>query len=367
MRYKSLTTHRGQALTEFLICASFALIPLLLGISMLAKYIDIKQAAVQAARYEAWEYSVWYAKDDEMMTGFGDGDLDEFIVQPKKSIAETQAETRRRFYTDPSDEVNTLLIRDSDSNTDWTVDKRNRFWVDHRGNRLYSGVAGGVLDSSDDTPTVPIIGDIMNLMLDILDWAFSAIGTLISFVGGSQGFSAINTDGYATSTTALVVPLHRQFVNTQTLTGPANVNMSDTELSFGGSASVLTDGWNAGGVAQTYNQAAGTVPTTLLKLIFDAPVIRDIWSIVTVLAPELRTCNPTFPWPDSDSGSLWFGYIDIDAVHPDRLSGGGREIEDPNDASQTIEAGHVCNDAGMCDFTPALPRRDDLRECEPNY
>ena len=147
---------------------------------MLAKYIDIKQAAVQAARYEAWEYSVWYAKDDEMMTGFGDGDLDKFIVQPKKSITQTQAETRRRFYSDPSDETNTLPIRGDDYNSDWTVATSNKFWVDHRGNRLYNGVAGGILDSSDDTPTVPIIGDIMNLMLDHIYWANTKCSKLIS-------------------------------------------------------------------------------------------------------------------------------------------------------------------------------------------
>ena len=362
MTFQSKVKHHGQALTEFLICASFVLIPLFLGISMLAKYIDIKQAAVQAARYEAWEYTVWYAKDDEMMTGFGDGDDDKFIVQPKKTVAQTQAETRRRFYTDPHDE---LPISNTDFTTDWTAANRNQFWVDRRGNSLYTGVAGGNLDSSEDTPTLPVIGDVMNLMLDILDWAFSAIGTLIGFVGGSQGFTAINTDGFAKSQTSLTVPISRQFIDTQTISGTAGTNLNIDELTFSAKAAVLTDGWNAGGVSQTYNQAAGTVPTTLLKLIFDNTVIKTIWSVVTVLAPELRTCNPSSPWPATDSGSLWFGYIDIDAVHPDRLSGGGREIEDPNDASQTIEVGHVCNDAGMCDFTPALPRRDDLRECDP--
>ena len=57
-------------MTEFLICASFALVPLFFGISLLGKYIDIKQTAIQAARYEAWEYTVWFADDNEPMTGF---------------------------------------------------------------------------------------------------------------------------------------------------------------------------------------------------------------------------------------------------------------------------------------------------------
>ena len=91
-----LFTHKinGQAMTEFLICASFALIPLFLGISLLAKYIDIKQAAIQAARYQAWEYTVWYGNDSEPMTGFN------AVTQPIKSTSATQNETRRRFFSD---------------------------------------------------------------------------------------------------------------------------------------------------------------------------------------------------------------------------------------------------------------------------
>lgn len=366
MYLKPNSLHRGQALTEFLICASYVLIPLFLGLSMLAKYIDIKQAAVQAARYEAWEYTVWYATDTEniitreMMSGFGDGQDDNFVVQPLKNTARTKAEARRRFYTNPQDE---LPISNTDFTTDWTVGNRNQFWVDRRGNSLYTGVAGGTLLSSEDTPTLPVIGDVMNLMMDILDWAFSAIGALLSFVGGSEGFTAINTNGYATSTTSLTVPISRQFIDVQTIGGPLATNLNTDELTFTGTAGVLTDGWNAGGVSQVYNQAAGTVPSTLLKKIIEAPVIKDIWNIVSLLAPELRTCNPGVPRPNDDTGSLWFGYIDIDAVHPDRLSGGGREFEGPDDASQTVELGHVCNDAGMCDFTPALPRLN--RECDP--
>ena len=367
MRRRLKNANRGQALTEFVICASYVLIPLLLGMSLLAKYIDIKQAAVQAARYEAWEYTVWYAEDNQMMTGFGDGEFDRFVTQPKKTVAQTEAETRKRFYSDPADEFNTLPILASDSATDWDAANRNPFWVDRRGNSLYTGTTGGDLRTAEDTPTVPIIGDVMNIMMDIIDFAFSAIGSLLSLVGASEGFTAINTDGYAVASTSIAVPVSRQFIDTQTLLGQAGSNVINVgnQLTFNGSASVLTDGWNAGGVSHTYNQAAGTVPTTLLKTIFEAPVIKDIWNIVSVLAPELRTCNPGFPYPADDVGSVWFGYVDIDAVHPDRLSGGGREIEDPDDASQMIEAGHVCNDAGMCDFTPALPRRDDLRECDP--
>ena len=335
-------------MTETLICASFVLVPLFLGIAILAKYIDIKQTAVQAARYQAWEYTVWYNSDSEMSTGFS------AVTQPKKTVDFTRSETRRRFFTNPNDEINTLEIEATDGTRGWRAADRNHFWTDHMGNRLYSGTdaAGATIDSSGDTPTIPIIGDVMNLLMDILDWAFSAIGTLLSFVGSSAGFTAINTDGYATATTALAVPLDRRFIDTDVIASQITTNLvqPNNELIFTGRAGVLSDAWNAGGVEHVFNQAGGTIPTTLLRELLNAPVLGEIWDLITILAPELRRCHPTITLfgPD-DKGSLWFGHIDIDAVHPDRLG----------DQSGS----HSCNDAGMCDFDP--PRDEDTMDCIP--
>lgn len=49
--------HRGAALTEFAVLV-IALIPLMFGIPMIGKLIDMKQTAVQASRYVAWESTV---------------------------------------------------------------------------------------------------------------------------------------------------------------------------------------------------------------------------------------------------------------------------------------------------------------------
>jgi len=333
----------GQSMTEFLICASFALVPLFLGISLLGKYIDIKQSAIQAARYEAWEYTVWYADDTEPMTGFN------AVPQPVKSTALTHAETKQRFFTDPSngDPANILPITDLDKTIAWNP---NQLWVDHSGAPLYTGVdgSGSSLKSSEDTPTIPVIGDVMNTLFDIIDFAFSAIGSLMSFIGSSVGFTAINTDGYANSTVSMQVavdPMFRRLDDTTTNITDANSNTLD----FQSTASVLSDGWNAGGVEHTFNQAGGAVPTVLLGELFDAiPGFNTIWNIVSILAPEMRFCNPGGIWGPDDKGSLWLGYIDIDAVHPDRLEDGGV---------------HECNAAGMCDFVPVTPRTDDSRTC----
>ena len=347
-------------MVEFLICASFVLIPLFLGISLLAKYIDMKQTTIQAARYEAWEYTTWYANSNEPMTGFN------AAKQPMKSITRTKDETRRRFFTTVSDEqdaLNNRTIRDTDADTGWVLADRNRLWTDHEGNVLYTGVdgAGANVQSSQPTPTIPVIGDVMNILFDIVDFAFSAIASLMNLLGSSVGFTAINTDGYAKSTVSMAVRSTPDFIDVGYMKGTPNANIGNLNtgnLVFSAKAGVLTDGWNAGGVEHTYNQAGGTVPTVLLKELLTLPGLAQVWDVIAILAPELRRCHPSIPalppfgnpdFPD-DKGSLWLGHIDIDAVHPDRLEDGGT---------------HSCDDAGRCDFEPVTPRDPALWDCIP--
>jgi hypothetical protein len=344
-RFKLKQNQCGQSMTEFLICASFALVPLFLGISLLGKYIDIKQTSIQAARYEAWEYTVWYADNNEPMTGFN------AVPQPIKSTTQTQKEMKQRFFSGSGTADTTSQITATDKTTGWSVGTANPLWVDHTGTRLYKGTNGtaDTLGSSQATPTLPVVGTVMNTLFDVIDWAFSALGSLMSFVGSSVGFTAINTDGYANSTVSMQIEVNPKFRN---LDDEDNriIDAGSNTLDFASTASVLSDAWNAGGVEHTYNQAGGAVPTTLLNELYNSlpQFVRDALTVVTLLAPEMRLCHPGGIWGANDKGSLWLGHIDIDAVHPDRLEDGGT---------------HVCDDAGICTFVPTTPRLESSRDC----
>lgn len=345
----------GQSMTEFLFCASFFLVPLFLGISLLGKYIDIKQTNIAAARYQAWEYTVWFANNREPMTGFDAAD------QPIKSTRFTQNESQQRFFTAIGDETTTLPITAIDGNTGWTAATANPLWSDHRGDRLYQGRTGAAnsLRSSEDTPTIPLVGDAVNLILDAFDFFFGLIGSVMNFAGSSVGFTAINTDGYAMSNSSVEVNVNPTFVNIDSIHGARGTSdeLTGGTLDFSTRASVLSDAWNAGGAEHTRNQAGGTVITTLFKELFDAiPGFNAIWSILSVFSPELRPCNPGFPYRNDDKGSLWLGYIDIDAVHPDRL------ISDPTNPD--MRGTHMCDKAGNCDFVPVVPRTEASRVCD---
>ena len=238
----------------------------------------------------------------------------------------------------------------------------NASWYDHTGLAMYNRAnISGTLISSQDTPGLPILDTVFDVLLGVINVVFSAVGDLLGALGSSVGFDAINSDGYATSTVSVPVtsiPVYRSLG--QAINAPANVPV--TPLIFSSNAGVLTDGWNAGGAEHTYNQAAGTVPTSLLKALFDLPGLSVVWDAIGILAPELRRCGaPSFlenpfdleepHWAD-DKGSLWFGHIDSEAVHRDRLDVGPdyrEQLAEPLEA----RAGAAVEDTA--DTTPEEP------------
>jgi len=150
-------------MTELLITASMVLVPLLLLIPLLGKYIDIKHSTIQAARYEAWEYTVWYngtnnGQSDDRPDGYPN-------TQPVKSLTQTQMESRRRFFSDIS-----LPIANDDKTVGWRSDpgERNPLWMDHEGNMLWDGtIESGILPKhNEDTPD--FTGGVMDFLVDII-------------------------------------------------------------------------------------------------------------------------------------------------------------------------------------------------------
>ena len=368
---KNHDRQNGQAMTEFIISASFFLIPLFLGISLIAKYIDIKQANIQAARYQAWEYTVWFANDTERGIDYSSGRINNggevsggftAFELPTKTTAFTRNESKRRFYTAPGNEDTTLAIDSSDGTTGWDVDNANPLWKDHTGMRLYTGSdgSGNSLASSEETPTLPVIGDVVNIVLKGIGLVFGIVGDLMGLIGSNVGFNAITTEGYAVATDSMSVALPANYRDLLGIDERIATTSGSSNFNFMATATVLSDAWNTGGREHTYNQVGGMVPTVLLKELFNAiPGFNTIWSIASVLAPELRLCKPGFPYPSSDKGSLWIGHIDIDAVHPDRL------VADASNLDDRIGT-HSINDAGMADFTytdPSHARPDSSRDC----
>ncbi|MGR8946939.1 MAG: hypothetical protein ACU84Q_02765 [Gammaproteobacteria bacterium] len=366
-------------MTEFVISATYVLIPLFIAIPMLAKYIDIKQAAVQAARYEAWEYTVWYeddALDDhDILDNYSSGIAG--YLTPEKPLDSVRNESQRRIMsrvgTEPGVDVDPIHV--TDATNGWTAATANGLWTSHRGLRLYEGEVeyGAETMTSDDTPTLTIfgidIGSVMTMLLDLVETAFGFLAEVLDVVdkigdflgdkdatGNDPKFSAINTDGYSrVQMTSKVRGLTNrdgelEIANIRDrLSDNALTGATPTQLDFYTKASVLADGWNAGGTEHAYLQVNGGTPSVMVKEMLDLPVLDEVWDVIAFLAPELTECtNDTDPEPPiimspfaGPEGNLWFGYVDGDVVHPDRLSVVGE------DASERLGS-HVCDDSGRC-------------------
>ena len=374
-------------MTEFVIAATYVLVPLFILIPLLGKYIDIKHATIMAARYEAWEYTVWYTLDSEDTGDTNstllpdDNDiLDNFAAFDMslnyKTLANTRAEAHNRTLssvgaelgdgTSADDTAKTVRISPISSTSDTSVDtvagcseSSNLLWTDHAGLPLYCGeVVRNDYGVGDPTPTLTLfgmdVGDWINQILGVFAAAFGFIADIVGFVstgdGPSAGFTAINLDGYSFVDLQTLVATHSYGADLRTDLSGNHVGSEQT-TAFKAKAGVLADGWNAGGTDHTYLQVGGTTPATVVNTLLNLPGLGEVWDAAAFFAPELSRCDPggTSEPPDpliksplaAPEGHLWLGYVDGDVVHPDRLS-------DPDDADDNPLGDHECDDAGRC-------------------
>lgn len=316
---------RGQAMTELAIIAAAFLVPLFLLIPLLGKQIDIKHSAIQAARYQAWEYTVWYSGAGERPRGFS------AVTQPVKSTTVTQEEAQRRFFSDTTIGINTNQDRQG-----WSVDDSNPLWYSHTGLRLYSTDTGPASYFSANQRTPDVTGVLVTI-LGILETVFGFMADIAAFLNINVGFTAINSRGYFHTGVDAMTREVTGFLSDEPIFA-ATHNVAQ--------AGVMADGWNAGGRAHAEFQTGGIVPSKILGELLSNEPFQTAMSIIGIFMPEFRPCDPTIPLFSGDAGSLWLGHIDFDTVHPDRLLD-----EDGNKVGK-----HECDDGGFCTFDPEPDR-----------
>lgn len=326
---------RGQAMTELAIIAAAFLVPLFLLVPLLGKQIDIKHSAIQAARYQAWEYTVWYSGNNERPRGFN------AATQPVKSTTATRDEAQRRFFSD-----NTIPINSNEDRLGWQETDSNPLWYTHTGLRLYSTDDGPTSYFSTNQRTPDVTGVLVTI-LGILETVFGFMARIAEFLNINAGFTAINSRGYFhTGVDAVTRPV-TGFLSDEPIY-PASNNVAQ--------AGVMADGWNAGGRAHTEFQTGGIVPSKILGELLAHEPFQTAMSIIGIFMPEFRPCDPTIPLYPDDAGSLWLGHIDFDTVHPDRLL----------DEDGEKVGGHSCDDGGICTMDPdpdRIPKVVSSRTC----
>ena len=313
--------HSGQALSEFVVGASFVLVPIFLLISIAGKNADIKYASVQAARYEAWEYTANYYDNSQIEKGFSavsKGNL------PVKSTRDVNKEARRRFFSDTKTPLN--------SNRDkrgYIAADANPLWRYHDGSRMIDPAINNkslptVLKPNEFSPDIPKL-PVFTRVLDIIDKVFSGFAKVLSAFGVKAGFTAIDAKGLAkTEFKVLVANSPSYGVLGSGIRRPLMPDVKNLEMK--GEASVLTTNWSAGGTAHTKYQTRGLVPTILLDELL-SPGGFDLRKVFTWL-PGLK---------EFDSSNLEFGKLLTDEkLHPSKIEGGASD--------------HSCDKSGECTY-----------------
>jgi hypothetical protein len=311
-------TMLGQAMTEFTISAAFVLVPLFIIIPILGKYVDMKHATIQAARYEAWEYTAHYEDLGDESSNFSSVANSK---KPVKSLGRVQNESRRRFFSRPGLGLDTGVDAAGFSAVDI-----NPLWRYHEGTNMYDtaalDTASGMEQDLTPDPT-GVLSGVLYVLQQIFGAMASVVSAVSSFIGAPPlGFDAIYAEGYFKTTVSVPVaepPDYTAF----NLANTAPLFMTPRSLRMTADAGLLTNGWSAGGSAHAASQSKGLVPTALIGNVLNNPLpLQDIVSIIFI-SPELG------------SSSLRFGHMNDDAVHPSKLEGGGD---------------HSCNNGGYCTY-----------------
>lgn len=232
VRVLCIRSNEGQALVEFLVTGILVLIPFFILIVTLGKYMDAKQKVEVAARYAAWERTVWHSDNDGWLP-----------VNTVKADSRIQAETQARTFT----KRQTSLSSDApaamqDSNIDPLL---NYHYAD-------GGRYEPILRSGSGTLGEYVSADTVKHEAPGIDGQISgAVSALRIFLNADQ--FDIDMDGTHTATVSVG------------LLNPARIpEFSGLDLTLERSVTLVTDNWNAGGPDHTRRRVEGLTPTAML-------------------------------------------------------------------------------------------------------
>ncbi|WP_269532039.1 hypothetical protein [Chitinimonas sp. BJYL2] len=294
---------RGQAMIETLIACSLVLVPLFLALPVIAKYLDIRSHAVQAARYAAWERTVFFGGDAASELGW--------IVGPnawkanEKTEGAVKSEIAARVLSKPSD---TAKVESADSSSSNFKGAANGLWQDRIGTSMlaYGDVQGAVGQECDPS------GDIGGAIFggECAPGTVNSVIMPVVAVASSVGPFTLEMGGKYTATVTLGA---KSYDPNSYLMSAALARKPMTETSV-----VLGNGWSAEGPNTTgrigvTQQVKGLTPLSLLAAEIDMgslgslSILNVIQTVMSIWAPELHPRK------------LQIGKIAPDEVPADRL------------------------------------------------
>jgi hypothetical protein len=276
---------RGQAMVEVAV-ALLALVPLLLGIVLVAKYQDLQRAAVAASRLVAFECTV---RIDACTPG---------RVRP-----ELLDEARQRVFGPARAPIRSAI----DSRSVAESPAGDPFWADRAGRPLVERLSDVSLEIRNQHFTSPL-----SLAAGLGERTFPGAVQLVSELGGPGRFGLALEGGLVDARVTL------QVARSAPDGGAVPRSLLALPLRLSARAAVLTDAWTASGprgagsdTVEARVFAGARLP--LLEPALDAGYlpIRGLLSLAGAVGLE------------PSAGRFRHRWVDVDRVPPDRLSSAG--------------------------------------------
>jgi hypothetical protein len=290
----------GQAMTEFVVMTAGFLLILFVLVPVVAKLSDMSYKAQEAARYTAWERTVWYQRNGvEGETIPSQMNLEDgyMAMRSDDDILNT-AERRILSFNQTSQAFDAQDI-------DPQVDARsNNFWRWTHGEGGKSMTDPGDMASASNitnnaTPSIAYgivdgYNSVMGVVADVLN--------VISFGQGDGDFMQIAHPTRNFYTTAVNIPV--PMAESSQLGNQPLFGDRFTALNVGARSAVLADGW----VAQTENGEGSHFDEkvddfVLGTLIDENPIFETVQSLIGIFEPSFKTLDlaPVDTAPINDS------------------------------------------------------------------
>ena len=281
---------KGQALTETLV-AFIVLVPILMLVPYLGKYLDIKHKAGESARYALWERTV-----------FADPGASWGVGENRKTDARLRTEIRSRFAEDPR----AAIVAQAPAGS------RNPLWDDHAGGDLVPLADFDVRIDESREPFPYGLGNgsplgapaslFAGLAQDGLPLV-NELGGISDALGGALDFSlGLNDKGYAQ--TRVTLPAVNLPVFTR-IGATLNIDVAEDQQQFSAGGAILTDAWVPGSESNYRERLDGIVIDETVSLLVAPGTFT--FGFLPVFIEGLDGQNPTL---ETESNVLPGRYVD---------------------------------------------------------
>lgn len=290
---------QGQAMAEFVVMTAGCLLLLFVLVPVVAKLSDMAYKAQEAARYTAWERTVWYKTNaNERMLPSQIDLKDGFLASRTDEDVLNSAERRILSFTQTPTPLSPLDIDTQ------TTEQANRYW------RWTHGNGGQAMNSPGAMAANSTLADrkTPSFAYEVIDGYNSVMGgiakvvSIFSFGKGDEDFLQIAHPIHNFYTTAVNIPV--PMTGSQLGNQPLLGERFNNGLNVAARSAVLADGWvaqSADGEGSHFDQKANDF--VIGNMIAENPIVETVQKLIGIFEPSIKDLDlgyvDTNPIPDA--------------------------------------------------------------------